>query len=164
MRYRDAGVDVERSDAIKQRIAQAVRGTWGTTVRPLERGFAGVMEWPAGSRLLAASMDGVGTKLHLALADGRAGDAAADLVYHCANDLLVHGARPLAFLDYIAQSTPRSPLSTTPISKQVSPARDKSRANAAVSAGAVTTTIPIPRLKALRASSSGIPPAVMSQW
>jgi len=104
MRYRDAGVDIARADAIKQSIAEAVRSTWGTAVRPLERGFAGVMEWPAGSRLVAATMDGVGTKLHLAQAAGRVADAAADLVYHGANDLLVHGARPLAFLDYIAQS------------------------------------------------------------
>jgi phosphoribosylformylglycinamidine cyclo-ligase len=49
-------------------------------------------------------MDGVGTKLHLALQAGRVDDAAADLVYHGANDLLVHGARPLAFLDYVAQA------------------------------------------------------------
>jgi phosphoribosylformylglycinamidine cyclo-ligase len=49
-------------------------------------------------------MDGVGTKLHLALAAGRLEGAAADLVYHGANDLLVHGARPLAFLDYVAQA------------------------------------------------------------
>jgi len=104
MRYRDAGVDIDRGDAIKQRIARAVRATWGAGVRPLERGFAGVMEWPAGARLLAATMDGVGTKLHLALAAGRVGEAAADLVYHGANDLLVHGATPVAFLDYIAQS------------------------------------------------------------
>jgi phosphoribosylformylglycinamidine cyclo-ligase len=46
----------------------------------------------------------VGTKLHLALAAGRVADAAADLVFHGANDLLVHAARPLAFLDYVAQS------------------------------------------------------------
>jgi phosphoribosylformylglycinamidine cyclo-ligase len=104
MRYRDAGVDLERSDAIKQRLARAVRTTWGSTVLPLEQGFAGIMEWPAGSGLLAATMDGVGTKLHLAIAAGRAESAAADLVYHGANDLLVHGARPLAFLDYIAQA------------------------------------------------------------
>jgi phosphoribosylformylglycinamidine cyclo-ligase len=104
MRYRDAGVDIDRADTIKQRIARAVRATWGANVRPLERGFAGVMEWPTGARMVAASMDGVGTKLHLALAAGRVADAAADLVYHGANDILVHGARPLAFLDYIAQS------------------------------------------------------------
>jgi phosphoribosylaminoimidazole (AIR) synthetase len=67
-------------------------------------GFAGVMRFPGAPGLLAATMDGVGTKLHLAQAAGRLGDAAADLVYHGANDLLVHGARPLAFLDYIAQA------------------------------------------------------------
>ncbi len=108
MRYREAGVDIERSDAIKQSIDRAVRGTWGNAVRRLPAGFAGLIEFPSaegtGRRLLAATMDGVGTKLHLALAAGRVRDAAADLVHHCANDLLVHGAEPLAFLDYLAQA------------------------------------------------------------
>ena len=109
MRYREAGVDVARSDGIKQGIGALVRRTWGTSVRPIPGGFAGVMEWPGASgdsspTLLAATMDGVGTKLHLALAAGRISDAAADLVFHCANDLLAHGARPLAFLDYVAQA------------------------------------------------------------
>lgn len=103
-RYRDAGVDIDRADALKEDLGAHVRSTWGTGVRPMPRGFAGVAEWP-GSKplLLAASMDGVGTKLHLALALGRVADAAADLVYHGADDLLVHGARPFAFLDYLAQ-------------------------------------------------------------
>jgi len=104
MRYRDAGVDITRGDAVKDAIATAVRATWGPAVRPLPGGFAGVMEWPDGPALLAATLDGVGTKLHLALEAGRVDDAAADLVYHGADDLLVHGARPLAFLDYVAQS------------------------------------------------------------
>ena len=107
MRYRDAGVDVSQSDAIKEAIARAVRSTWTAEVAPLAGGFAGVMRWPAtppGSGLMAATLDGVGTKLHLALACGRVADAAADVVYHGANDLLVHGARPVALLDYIAQS------------------------------------------------------------
>jgi len=103
MRYRDAGVDIARSDAIKEAIAREVRSTWREGVEPLAGGFAGVMSFP-GERLLAASMDGVGTKLHLAIEAGRVADAAADLVYHGANDLLVHGARPVAFLDYIAQA------------------------------------------------------------
>lgn len=103
MRYRDAGVDLARSDALKEALGRAVRSTWTTGVVPLTGGFAGVMEFPGGG-LLAASMDGVGTKLHLALAAGRVDAAAADLVYHGANDLLVHGGRPLAFLDYVAQS------------------------------------------------------------
>jgi phosphoribosylformylglycinamidine cyclo-ligase len=104
MRYRDAGVDVTRSDALKEALGRAVRSTWREGVAPLAGGFAGVMEYPGAGALLAATMDGVGTKLHLALAAGRLEDAAADLVYHGADDLLVHGARPLAFLDYIAQA------------------------------------------------------------
>jgi phosphoribosylformylglycinamidine cyclo-ligase len=104
MRYRDAGVDLSRSDGIKDAIVREVRTTWGAQVRPLVGGFAGVMAYPGAAPLAAATMDGVGTKLHLALRAGRLEDAAADLVYHGANDLLVHGARPLAFLDYVAQA------------------------------------------------------------
>jgi len=103
MRYRDAGVDISRADAIKHSLGEDVRSTWGPDVKRIPGGFAGVTAWPGGG-LIAATMDGVGTKLHLALAAGRIGDAAADLVYHCADDLLVHGARPLAFLDYLAQA------------------------------------------------------------
>jgi len=110
MRYRDSGVDLERSDALKAALARAVEGTWGAEVRALRGGFAGVMRWPgaaggeAGARLVAATLDGVGSKLMLAQAAGRLDAAAGDLVRHGANDLLVHGARPLAFLDYIAQA------------------------------------------------------------
>jgi len=105
MRYRDAGVDIERSDALKRGLADTARSTWREGVRKIPGGFAGVTAWPGGGGLLlAATMDGVGTKLHVALEARRVGDAAADLVYHCANDLLVHGATPLAFLDYIAQA------------------------------------------------------------
>ena len=104
MRYRDAGVDVSRAGAIRRALAAAVEGTWGPAVRRLPGGFAGTMEFPGSPLLVAATLDGVGTKLHLARAAGRLGDAAADLVFHGANDLLVHGARPLAFLDYVAQA------------------------------------------------------------
>ena len=117
MRYRDAGVDVSRSDAIKDEVIREIRSTWTANVAPLVGGFAGVMRVPTepgtrGARsapgssvLLAATMDGVGTKLHLAKRAGRLDGATADLVYHGANDLLVHGARPLAFLDYLAQAS-----------------------------------------------------------
>lgn len=104
MRYSDAGVDISRSDAIKDEVIAEIRSTWGDTVRPLVGGFAGVMRYPGAAPMVAATMDGVGTKLHLAMRAGRLDDAAADLVYHGANDLLVHGARPLAFLDYVAQA------------------------------------------------------------
>ena len=104
MRYRDAGVDISRSDAIKDEILREIGSTWRAKVVPLTGGFAGVMAFTPDAPLLAATMDGVGTKLHLAQRAGRLEDAAADLVYHGANDLLVHGARPVAFLDYIAQA------------------------------------------------------------
>jgi phosphoribosylformylglycinamidine cyclo-ligase len=108
MRYEDAGVSVSRADAIKDEVIREIRSTWTADVAPLVGGFAGVMRLPsvpgAHGALLAATMDGVGTKLHLAQKAGRIADAAADLVYHGANDLLVHGARPVAFLDYLAQS------------------------------------------------------------
>jgi phosphoribosylformylglycinamidine cyclo-ligase len=104
MRYSDAGVDISRSDAIKDEVIAEIRSTWGDGVRPLVGGFAGVMSYPGAAPMIAATMDGVGTKLHLAMRAGRLDDAAADLVYHGANDLLVHGARPLAFLDYVAQA------------------------------------------------------------
>jgi phosphoribosylformylglycinamidine cyclo-ligase len=105
MRYRDAGVDVARADALKHEVVREIRSTWGAAVAPLAGGFAGVMRFPGAPGLLAATMDGVGTKLHLAKLARRLDAAAADLVYHGANDLLVHGARPLAFLDYLAQAT-----------------------------------------------------------
>ena len=111
MRYRDAGVDIGRSDALKEAIGREVRSTWSGAVRPIPGGFAGVMTWPGapggvspGGSLLAATLDGVGTKLHLAMALGRVADAAADVVYHGADDLLAHGARPVACLDYVAQA------------------------------------------------------------
>jgi phosphoribosylformylglycinamidine cyclo-ligase len=111
MRYRDAGVDIERAEALKRRIGEALRSTWPQAEVPLPGGFAGVLRLPLGGggtgsagHWVAASMDGVGTKLLLAVAAGRVADAAADLVYHGANDLLVHGAQPLAFLDYVAQA------------------------------------------------------------
>ena len=104
MRYRDAGVDIGAGDALKSRIGERVRATWGAAVQPLRGGFCGVMRWPEGGSMLAATVDGVGTKLHVALVAGRVADATADLVWHCANDLLAHGATPLAFLDYLAQA------------------------------------------------------------
>ena len=104
MRYRDAGVDVARADALKDEVVREIRSTWGASVSPIVGGFAGVMRFPGAPGLLAATMDGVGTKLHLAQFAHQLDAAAADLVYHGANDLLVHGARPLAFLDYLAQA------------------------------------------------------------
>src|SRR5205814_4596267 len=59
----------------------------------------------APGKLFAASMDGVGTKLRVALLAGKHDTVGEDLVCHCGNDILVHGATPLFFLDYIAMGT-----------------------------------------------------------
>ncbi len=104
--YADAGVDLEGAEAAKARIARAV----ATTRTPLSVGqvgaFGGMVRIPEGMRrpTLVLSTDGVGTKVLVALEAGRYETVGEDLVNHSVNDILVHGATPLAFMDYIAGS------------------------------------------------------------
>ena len=102
--YRRAGVDIEAADAWLARMRPLIR----TTRRPevlADRGqFAGLMRLPPGLRdpVLVASADGVGTKLKVAQLAGRHEGIGADLVAMNVNDVLVYGAAPLFFLDYLA--------------------------------------------------------------
>jgi phosphoribosylformylglycinamidine cyclo-ligase len=102
--YRSAGVDLDAADAAKRRIALAV----GSTRTALSRGqvgaFGGMLRLPADvpDPVLVMSTDGVGTKVLVAIRAGRHETVGEDLVNHSVNDILVHGARPLAFLDYLA--------------------------------------------------------------
>lgn len=102
--YAAAGVDLAGAEAAKARIATAVAGTR----TPLSAGrigaFGGMVRVPAGMRkpTLVLSTDGVGTKVLVALEAGRFDTVGEDLVNHSVNDILVHGARPIAFMDYIA--------------------------------------------------------------
>ena len=102
--YAAAGVDLEGAEAQKVRIGQAVAGTR----TPLSVGkvgaFGGMVRVPAGMRspTLVLSTDGVGTKVLVALQARRYDTVGEDLVNHSVNDILVHGATPLAFMDYIA--------------------------------------------------------------
>jgi phosphoribosylformylglycinamidine cyclo-ligase len=104
--YADAGVDLAGAEAAKQRIARAVESTRTGSSRGQVGGFGGMVAVPAGMMrpVLVLSMDGVGTKVLVARAAGRYDGVGEDLVNHSVNDILVHGARPLAFLDYIAGS------------------------------------------------------------
>lgn len=94
--YRDAGVDLEAARRHTATIAGLVAG--GQT------GFAAAQPLPAGMRepMLVTCTDGIGTKLLLAQQLGRVGGLGQDLVAMCVNDLACTGARPLAFLDYLA--------------------------------------------------------------
>ena len=104
-RYAEAGVDIDAKAAALERARAAIRSTFTPGVIGDIGGFGGLYR-PDFSTLrepvLVASTDGVGTKLKVAIETGRHDTCGADLVNHCVNDILVQGARPLFFLDYIA--------------------------------------------------------------
>jgi phosphoribosylformylglycinamidine cyclo-ligase len=104
--YAEAGVDLEGAEAAKARIAQAVAGTRTALSVGHVGAFGGMVRIPAGMHrpTLVLSTDGVGTKVLVALEAGRFDTVGEDLVNHSVNDILVHGATPIAFLDYIAGS------------------------------------------------------------
>jgi phosphoribosylformylglycinamidine cyclo-ligase len=99
--YGDAGVSLGAAESVAERLRAAAESTRTAAVVGGLGGFAGLFALD-GERLLAASTDGVGTKLVLARRAGRLHDAGRDLAAHCVNDVLTTGARPLFFLDYVA--------------------------------------------------------------
>ena len=105
-RYREAGVDLDAAEHAKRRIATAVESTRTALSRGLVGAFGGMLRIPGdvAQPTLVMSTDGVGTKVLVAIRAGRHDTVGEDLVNHSVNDILVHGARPLAFLDYIASA------------------------------------------------------------
>jgi phosphoribosylformylglycinamidine cyclo-ligase len=105
--YAASGVDIERSDAVKQRIRAVVESTFTAGARGAFGGFGGMYRIPADFKrpVLVSSADGVGTKLRVAIEADRHDTVGHDLVNHCVNDILVQGAVPLFFLDYFAAGT-----------------------------------------------------------
>jgi phosphoribosylformylglycinamidine cyclo-ligase len=97
--YDAAGVSLGKAEAIVERLRAAVASTGGDL-----GGFAGLYALDD-ERLLAATTDGVGTKLMLSRRAGRLFDAGRDLAAHCVNDVLTTGADPLFFLDYVASDS-----------------------------------------------------------
>ena len=105
MRYRDAGVDVDAAHRAYAGIRSLVQSTFDSRVLTEFGTFSGLYRpdfGPMERPILVSSADGVGTKLKIAFLTGMHDTVGMDLVAHCTNDILVHGARPLFFLDYIA--------------------------------------------------------------
>jgi phosphoribosylformylglycinamidine cyclo-ligase len=105
MDSREAGVDISAADAAKERIKALAKTTFNPSVLSEIGSFGGMFRpdlGPYKEPVLVASTDGVGTKIKVAIAAGVHDTVGYDLVAHCVDDILVQGAVPLFFLDYIA--------------------------------------------------------------
>jgi phosphoribosylformylglycinamidine cyclo-ligase len=100
--YEEAGVSIERGERAAESIRSAVEATHGPSVISYPGGFAGLYALSGYTEpVLASTIDGVGTKVLVAKEMERYASLGADIVSHCANDVLATGARPLVFLDYV---------------------------------------------------------------
>ena len=105
MDYKSAGVDIDAGNDTVRRIRALARSTFTTGVLSDIGSFGGLFRLDTSrcrEPVLVTSADGVGTKLKIAFLTGRHETVGADLVNHCVNDILVQGAEPLFFLDYLA--------------------------------------------------------------
>ena len=105
MDYKSAGVDIDAGNDTVRRIRALARSTFTAGVLSDIGSFGGLFRFETGrfrEPILVSSADGVGTKLKVAFLTGRHDTVGADLVNHCVNDILVQGAEPLFFLDYLA--------------------------------------------------------------
>src|SRR5918999_1440675 len=105
MDYKQSGVDIEAGNEVVRRIRSLARTTFTSGVLSDIGSFGGLFAMADAAvrdPVLVASADGVGTKLRVAFMTGVHNTVGADLVNHCVNDILVQGARPLFFLDYLA--------------------------------------------------------------
>jgi phosphoribosylformylglycinamidine cyclo-ligase len=104
--YKDAGVDIDAKMRAIHRLRMIARGTFRKGVLTDIGAFGGLFDLEAAGTyrhpVLVSSTDGVGTKLKIAIQTGNHRTIGIDLVNHCVNDILVLGAVPLFFLDYIA--------------------------------------------------------------
>jgi phosphoribosylformylglycinamidine cyclo-ligase len=103
--YRDAGVDIDAATRATEKIKELARLTFNDRTLSEIGSFGGMFDasFPELRQpVLVASADGVGTKLKIAFLAGIHNTIGRDLVNHCVNDILVQGARPLFFLDYVA--------------------------------------------------------------
>jgi phosphoribosylformylglycinamidine cyclo-ligase len=105
MDYKSSGVDIDAGNETVRRIRGLARSTFTSGVLSDIGTFGGLFQLDTGQNrhpVLVASADGVGTKLKVAFLANRHDTVGVDLVNHCVNDILVQGAEPLFFLDYLA--------------------------------------------------------------
>lgn len=104
LRYADTGVDLDAAERAKEGLKALVASTRDRYTLSELGQFGGLYQVPDDVErpVLVSSADGVGTKLKVAFATGRHDTVGQCLVNHCVNDILVQGARPLFFLDYLA--------------------------------------------------------------
>jgi phosphoribosylformylglycinamidine cyclo-ligase len=105
MDYKSAGVDIDAGSNTVRRIRALARSTFTSGVLSEIGSFGGLFQLETGrfrEPILVSSADGVGTKLKVAFLTGRHDTVGVDLVNHCVNDILMQGAEPLFFLDYLA--------------------------------------------------------------
>jgi phosphoribosylformylglycinamidine cyclo-ligase len=103
--YKDAGVNIDAANQATERIRKLARTTFNENVMSEIGSFGGMFSGvfsDVREPVLVASCDGVGTKVKIAFATGRHESVGCDLVAACINDILVQGAKPLFFMDYIA--------------------------------------------------------------
>ncbi len=106
--YRAAGVDIEAKEGALRRVRDLARATARPEVLGGVGGFGGLFHLPAEryrDPVLVGSVDGVGTKLKVAIEAGVHDTVGYDLVAHCVNDIFVQGAEPLFFMDYVASGS-----------------------------------------------------------
>ena len=105
MDYKSAGVDIDAGNEAVRRIRALARSTFTPGVLSEIGSFGGLFQLEPGrfrEPVLVASADGVGTKLKVAFLTGKHNTVGVDLVNHCVNDILMQGAEPLFFLDYLS--------------------------------------------------------------
>ena len=139
--YSDAGVDIDAATRATDRIKELARTTFNQRTLSEIGSFGGMFDgaFPnLANPVLVASADGVGTKLKIAFATGVHNTVGEDLVNHCVNDILVQGARPLFFLDYIATGK----LSTETVASVIEGITNGCRNNGCVLLGGETAEMP----------------------
>ncbi len=138
--YRDAGVDLDAAERAKDRLKALVASTRDEYTLSGLGSFGGLYAVPDGvtGPVLVSSTDGVGTKLKVAFQAQRHDTVGQCLVNHCVNDILVQGARPLFFLDYLATGA----MDETVVTEVVTGVATACRENACALLGGETAQMP----------------------